>query len=440
MLEMTAELAGFFDVSDFDAAVFDKYADLAYASARDRERFEAILNEHLDRSGSGTIHVALGLLILGKFSESLESFAKAGRGKVRYFYEAQAALALGRYELAVKCFEAAADAGWDAFECDMQAAAALIRAADLGAAEKLVKKHERIGADRADWYYVKGFLAERSDQRAAAIENYEKTLTLSPEHEAAMFRAAWLFDLRGDDERAIELYRVLAERPRAHVNALINLAVIYEDCGDFADAAACLRRVLAAYPNHARACLFLKDVESSRQMVIDESIEERAETRNRLLETPISEFELSVRARNCLKKMQIHTLGDLLKLNEAELLSYKNFGETSLNEIKGLLTKRGLRLGQRPDEIDATVVAQAVPQPKVTVPPGSEGMLHKPVSELELSVRARRCLQRLGISTIGDLIQRSEPELLATRNFGLTSLSEIKGRLTELGLSLAPKQ
>ena len=53
-----------------------------------------------------------------------------------------------------------------------------------------------------------------------------------------------------------------------------------------------------------------------------------------------------MRARNCLKKMEIRTLGDLLKVSENELLSYKNFGETSLVEIKHMLTARGLRLGQ----------------------------------------------------------------------------------------------
>ena len=44
--------------------------------------------------------------------------------------------------------------------------------------------------------------------------------------------------------------------------------------------------------------------------------------------------------------MSISTLGELIRLNEAELLAYKNFGETTLDEIKAPLTKKGLRLGQ----------------------------------------------------------------------------------------------
>ncbi|MEP0848178.1 MAG: hypothetical protein HRF50_15315, partial [Phycisphaerae bacterium] len=137
-----------------------------------------------------------------------------------------------------------------------------------------------------------------------------------------------------------------------------------------------------------------------------------------------------------------NTLGDLIKLSETELLSYKNFGDTSLKEIKGLLVKKGLRLGQAPEEVEAALAEEqaAAPPPRVAVPPGTEAVLGKPVSELELSVRARRCLQRLNIGTVSDLIQHSEADLLATRNFGQTSLNEIKTRLADLGLTLAPKR
>ena len=106
-----------------------------------------------------------------------------------------------------------------------------------------------------------------------------------------------------------------------------------------------------------------------------------------------------------------------MRLSEPELLSFKNFGETSLTEIKQLLSKRGLRLGQKPEELGAPIPPEPG-QPPVIVPPGREAILSKPVSELELSVRSRRCLQRLNVSTLGDLIQLSEAELLAARNFG----------------------
>ena len=65
-----------------------------------------------------------------------------------------------------------------------------------------------------------------------------------------------------------------------------------------------------------------------------------------VLSIPVTDFELSVRSRNCLQKMGIMTLGDLCRCTEQELLASKNFGETSLIEIKEMLASKGLRLGQ----------------------------------------------------------------------------------------------
>ena len=71
---------------------------------------------------------------------------------------------------------------------------------------------------------------------------------------------------------------------------------------------------------------------------------------SQVLEIPVTDFELSVRSRNCLKKMNIKTLGDLTRVSEQHLLSSKNFGETSLTEIKEMMTSKGLRLGQSLEE------------------------------------------------------------------------------------------
>jgi len=62
--------------------------------------------------------------------------------------------------------------------------------------------------------------------------------------------------------------------------------------------------------------------------------------------------------------------------------------------------------------------------------------LFRSVDELELSVRASNCLKTANIRTISDLVQRTEPELLKTKNFGKKSLNEIKTILGEMGLRL----
>jgi DNA-directed RNA polymerase subunit alpha len=58
------------------------------------------------------------------------------------------------------------------------------------------------------------------------------------------------------------------------------------------------------------------------------------------------------------------------------------------------------------------------------------------VDELELSVRPANCLKNMGIRLVGELVQKSEAELLKTKNFGRKSLAEIKEILSSMGLSL----
>jgi DNA-directed RNA polymerase subunit alpha len=62
--------------------------------------------------------------------------------------------------------------------------------------------------------------------------------------------------------------------------------------------------------------------------------------------------------------------------------------------------------------------------------------LSRPVDELELSVRSYNCLKNADIRTIRDLVQKTEPEMLKTKNFGKKSLMEIKEVLAEMGLTL----
>ncbi|MEA3464920.1 MAG: DNA-directed RNA polymerase subunit alpha [Thermodesulfobacteriota bacterium] len=65
--------------------------------------------------------------------------------------------------------------------------------------------------------------------------------------------------------------------------------------------------------------------------------------------------------------------------------------------------------------------------------------LYRSVEELELSVRSANCLKNAHIGLIGDLVQRSEAEMLKTQNFGRKSLNEIKDILAEMGLTLGMK-
>jgi DNA-directed RNA polymerase subunit alpha len=86
------------------------------------------------------------------------------------------------------------------------------------------------------------------------------------------------------------------------------------------------------------------------------------------------------------------------------------------------------------DETEEPVVEEA---PKAE--PKLNENLFKSVDLLELSVRSANCLQQANIKTIGDLVQKTEAEMLKTKNFGRKSLKEIKEILAEMGLSLGMK-
>ncbi|MEY4065684.1 MAG: hypothetical protein RIR26_1892 [Pseudomonadota bacterium] len=75
----------------------------------------------------------------------------------------------------------------------------------------------------------------------------------------------------------------------------------------------------------------------------------------------------------------------------------------------------------------------------VTVDARVNESLYKSVDELELSVRAANCLENAGIRYIGELVMRSETEMLKTKNFGRKTLNEIKDILAEMGLHLGMK-
>lgn len=97
-----------------------------------------------------------------------------------------------------------------------------------------------------------------------------------------------------------------------------------------------------------------------------------------------------------------------------------------------LILREHFLIFARQDEQDVELEEGAVAVHHETV----SGLLTKSVEELELSVRANNCLRNANITTIGELVQKTEAELMKTKNFGKKSLQEIKDELARLGLSL----
>jgi DNA-directed RNA polymerase subunit alpha len=315
----------------------------------------------------------------------------------------------------------------------VEAAAALCANGNLPEALDLLARLEQKGCQTADAAFVKGRIAEKQGLVEAACTEYEKALQLDPRHADASFRLAYHLDLRGEDERAIELYRSITKQSPAFVSAMVNLALLLEDRDRVDEAIECFKEALRVDPTNRRAQMYLRDAIESLDMYYDETERKENERLEAVLRIPISDFELSVRSRNCLAKMNVKALGDLVRRTEHELLSFKNFGETSLNEIKNLLSSKGLRLGMFREEEAKKARALRL---KTGAPENS--VLMRPITDLELSVRSRKCMQRLNVETVGDLTEKTEAELLAIKNFGQTSLNEVKAKLAEMGLSLKP--
>lgn len=290
----------------------------------------------------------------------------------------------------------------------------------------------------ADQKFYAGRLQEFRRDPEGAIALYDEALSLDEQHRSALFRLALNVDLRGEDEEARELYERALLCPPVNSACVINLGVLYEDLGNYRRAMQCYDLVVQADPANERARLYRRDAASSLTMYYDEDQERREGQHSRLLRTSITEFELSVRSANCLANMNVRTLGDLVAKSESELLSYHNFGETSLAEIKEILHHKGLRLNMSVDDLIAREADEA-PQPQAIAEPAdpnSPDPARRPVAELDLSVRSRRIVDLFGIRMIGDLAAKTEAELLSCPNFGQTSLNEVKRKLNDLGLSL----
>ena len=385
------------------------------------------------KSPATAVRLGVCQYLLGRAKDAIETLRSGDGGALALFHQALAHAATEAHDKARECFEAARKAGYDAAACAAGIASSLRSSGRAGEAADVIEGLGASGDGSADFWAAKGDVLT---DRGAAVEEiaaaYEKALAVDPGHPRALFAMGVLNDRLGNDSEAEACYERSLKRYPATVGALINLGILYEDRDDFAKAEQCYRRVLEAIPNHPRARLFLKDSTAADDLKTGEQEQKQRDRLDQVLGLPVSDFELSVRSRNCLQKMGIHTLGDLARTSESEILASKNFGETSLTEIKDMLASKGLSLGM----LAEAVVAEE-PAVEPVEPSADEQETHAvSINDLNLSVRARKCMTKLGINTIGELIRRTGEDLMECKNFGVTSLNEVREKLSERGLRL----
>jgi DNA-directed RNA polymerase subunit alpha len=425
---------------DCDAGTVQK---LREALAQGGTQFKVLreVNDQLRRkietappSMAKKLHLKLGITnyFLGFMANSADHL-KQVEVPLGFFYLGRALVNRQQYAEALGAFEKAEKAGYAAQQVSLQRAGVNRLMGNIPEARAILAKLVDLQSHSAEYHFQLAGCHLADGDRLLALRSYERASELDPGHTGALFQLAYFNDLAGNDEEAIGYYERCLKYPPVHKGVLNNLGVLYEDNERFDKARDCYERLIKADPQDERAKLFFRDANASLSMYYDPGEEEVNNNLRQILETPVSEFELSVRSRNCLKKMGIRSLGDLTRVTEASLLASKNFGETSLEEIKQIMTAKGLRVGQA---LDQGALYEPRPRPVQNLTPEEQAVLNKSVSELNLSVRARKCMNRLNIATLGDLVQRSAEELMEARNFGTTSLLEVREKLTGYGLKL----
>lgn len=413
-----------------------------FASRRHVESFRNKITSLTEQGEEGR-RKALALWMLGDYAGSTEMLSRYPDDNVASFTRAKGLMSLDKPAEAQPIFERLSKAYPDEPRprsgfLEARLEADLAQGDEARALERLnegVKSSASTFATSAEGHYLAGRAAELERDWESALTHYEKARSLDPAHRSNLFRLAYLSERLGNDEIALDAYQTLGRILPIDRNVLINLGMLYEDMGRDEDAAACYDTAAKNEPANRRLRLYLADAVSALNMYYDEDLERKEDRLNQILRIPITDFELSVRARNCLNKMNILTLGDLVRQTEAELLSYKNFGETSLTEIKEILGSKGLRLGMAREEAVASIESA---RRRYATGENAE-IMNKPLTELELSIRARRAVEAMGCLTVGDILQHTEDELLSMPNFGATSLQELRQKLGDINLKLRTK-
>jgi DNA-directed RNA polymerase subunit alpha len=393
----------------------------------------AELEAREDRTPAAAVRLGVCQYMLGRYRQALETLRSADGGALAHFYIGRTLFSMGNYTEAIKSFESAKKAGYNADDCALAISECHRYSKDLKKALETLDKLSGAVEQTAEYLYQRGAtVAAMGGNPTEVIRLFERAVEADGRHAGALFGLATENDRRGNDETALNLYQRAAATFPANVGTLINLGILYEDRQQFDRAQLCYQRVLDVYPDHPRATLYVKDASASGNVLFDEEAQRRQDRMAAILNIPVSDFELSVRSRNCLQKMGVRTLGDLTRTSEAELLASKNFGETSLVEIRDMLHSKGLDLGMFATE-------KAAPEPVVdlaAMSPDEQALLERPISDLNLSVRARKCMARLGMTLIAELIRKTGDDLLECKNFGVTSLNEVREKLTAMGLKL----
>jgi len=223
-----------------------KLSSFVNRSERNMMAFTQELQKHLD----DYLKAGIGLFIIGRVAEAAEKLKKAPDSKEKFVYLGYALCHERMFDEAIQCLDKAEQMQADSLMVAFEKTAVLRKAGKLDAAEKELKGCNNFENVSAEYHYQLGRIMDAKGEYEQAIANYHLAVELDANHQQALFHLAYACDLRGDDEAAVDYYTQITKNSPVYVSALLNLAVLHEDRGEYEKASICVNNVLESHPNH----------------------------------------------------------------------------------------------------------------------------------------------------------------------------------------------
>ncbi len=209
---MTTDVRALLDRNPFDhPAVADLREvlgrDPSWLLERSRDARGDVLRDR-DKSPKADTHLRLGVgeVMLGRYNIGLEHLSKTGDVGLAQFFRGLALENLGRWNEAAEAFATAATTGYEPKSSELHRAGALRRAGKSDEARKILEGLEKQAGSSAEFHYQKGSLLAADGELQAAAAEFEKTLAADRDHTGALFELAYINDLYGNDDAAVDFY------------------------------------------------------------------------------------------------------------------------------------------------------------------------------------------------------------------------------------------
>ena len=240
----------------------------------------------------------------------------------------------------------------------LQRAGVLRLQSHIGEAKTILAKLKDMAAHNAEYHYQEGGIAE-AEGTCPVRQVLRTPVRTRPGAHGCPVPPRVLERPERNDLDAIGYYEKCLKHPPVGKGVLYNLGVLYEDNGSSTRPRTGYRRLHKADPLDERARLFFKDAEQSMTMYYSPEDEQISVQFRQVMEVPITDFELSVRSRNCLKRMNIRTLRDLTASRNRNCWRARTSAKRRWTRSKSSCRKRACASGSRSNRGSSTSSATA---------------------------------------------------------------------------------